>query len=158
MGLMGMMGVGMGWTADNGHPRKLLLFMGCLCNVFSSSTLLRQSRHKEPTKKGRRKKTADGSPRGHRGLPSAWLTRIVNSLCITDLFSSDSWHYAATWNRQVSYILANGSFIVPLYDFPMSVSSATHSFYLVVFLQLVHISYQRPSGYSQGIGQIVHRG
>lgn len=119
---------------------------------------MQQRRHIETTKNGRRKKTADGSPRGHRGLPSAWLTRIVNSLCITGLFSSDSWHYAETWNRQVSYVLANGSFIVLLYDFPMSVSSATHSFYLVVFLQLVHISYQRPSGYSQGIGQIVHRG
>lgn len=92
------------------------------------------------------------------GLPSAWLTRIVNSLCITGHFSSDSWHYAATWNRHVSYVLANGLFLVLLYDFPMSVSSATHSFYLIVFLQLVHISYQRPSGYSQGIGQIVHRG
>lgn len=102
--------------------------------------------------------TVEGSPRGHRGLPSAWLTRIANSLCITGLFSSNSWHYAATWNRQASYILTNGSFIVLLYDFPMSVSSATHSFYLVVFLQLVHISYQRPSGNSKSIGQIVHRG
>ena len=62
------------------------------------------------------------------------LSRIANSLCITSLFSSNSWHYAETWNRQVSYVLANGSFIVLLYDFPMSVSTATHSFYLVVFL------------------------
>lgn len=77
---------------------------------------------------------AERPPKDLRSVPSAWLTRIVNSLCITDLFSSDSWHYAETWNRQVSYILANGLFIVPLYDFPMSVSSATHSFYLVVFL------------------------
>ena len=107
--------------------------------------------------KGHRE-TTEGSPRDHRSVPSAWLTRVANSLCITGLFSSDSWHYAETWNRQVSYIHANGSFIVLLYDFPMSVSSATHSFYLVVFLQLVHISYQRPSGNSKSIGQIVHRG
>ena len=61
-------------------------------------------------------------------------SRVVNSLCITGLFSSDPWHYAETWNRHVSYALANGLFLSLHYDFPMSVSSATHSFYLVVFL------------------------
>ena len=47
MGLMGMMGIGIGWTADNGHPRELLLFMGRLCNVFSGGTLLQQRKHIE---------------------------------------------------------------------------------------------------------------
>ena len=100
----------------------------------------------------------EGMKKENRRRIAERLSRVANSPCITGLFSSDSWHYAETWNRQVSYVLANGSFIVLLYDFPMSVSSATHSFYLVVFLQLVHISYQRPSGYSKSIGQIVHRG
>ena len=58
MGLMGMMGIGMGWTADNGHPRELLLFMGCLCNVFFRWYVIvakkTQRTHKEETKKGER--------------------------------------------------------------------------------------------------------
>ena len=58
MGLMGMMGVGMGWTADNGHPRELLLFMGCLCNVFFRWYVIvaknARRTHIEGTKKGER--------------------------------------------------------------------------------------------------------
>ena len=43
MGLMGMMGVGMGWTADNGHPRELLFFqqllkIECCYNMFTERT------------------------------------------------------------------------------------------------------------------------
>ena len=66
MGLMSMMGVGMGWTADNGHPRELLLFMGCLCNVFFRWYVIAakktQRTYEERTKKENYRWIAERSP------------------------------------------------------------------------------------------------